>query len=110
MCERRIYFFCELLDNKCVITLLKPIGHCFGVLKAIEIAKETRKKYQDKNIYVFGLLVHNEEVVKSLEENNITKILLGLIKTVNGVKSSIRLPWIVSNTDLIPEVTGFFSR
>ena len=57
-----------------MITLLKPIGHCFGVLKAIEIAKETKEKYKDKNIYVFGLLVHNEEVVKSLEENNIKTI------------------------------------
>ena len=54
-----------------MITLLKPIGHCFGVLKAIEIAKETRK---NKNIYVFGLLVHNEEVVKELENNNIKTI------------------------------------
>ena len=51
-----------------------PIGHCFGVLKAIEIAKETRKKYVDKNIYVFGLLVHNEEVVKELESNDIKTI------------------------------------
>ena len=57
-----------------MITLLKPIGHCFGVLKAIEIAKETRKKYADKNIYVFGLLVHNEEVVKELENNDIKTI------------------------------------
>ena len=51
-----------------MITLLKPIGHCFGVLKAIEIAKDTKEKYVDKNIYVFGLLVHNEEVVKALED------------------------------------------
>ena len=57
-----------------MITLLKPIGHCFGVIKAIEIAKETKEKYQDKNIYVFGLLVHNEEVVKELEENGIKTI------------------------------------
>ena len=57
-----------------MITLLKPIGHCFGVLKAIEIAKETKEKYKDKNIYVFGLLVHNEEVVKALEKNNIKTI------------------------------------
>ena len=57
-----------------MITLLKPIGHCFGVLQAIEIAKETRKKYVDKNIYVFGLLVHNEEVVKELESNDIKTI------------------------------------
>ena len=57
-----------------MITLLKPIGHCFGVLKAIEIAKETKEKYQDKNIYVFGLLVHNEEVVKELEASGIKTI------------------------------------
>ena len=57
-----------------MITLLKPIGHCFGVLKAIEIAKETKEKYKDKNIYVFGLLVHNEEVVKALEEDGIKTI------------------------------------
>ena len=57
-----------------MITLLKPIGHCFGVLKAIEIAKETKEKYLDKNIYVFGLLVHNEEVVKELENDGIKTI------------------------------------
>ena len=57
-----------------MITLLKPIGHCFGVLKAIEIAKETKERYKDKNIYVFGLLVHNEEVVKALEEDGIKTI------------------------------------
>ena len=56
------------------VTLLKPIGHCFGVLKAIEIAKETKQKYMDKNVYVFGLLVHNEEVVKELENNGIKTI------------------------------------
>ena len=57
-----------------MITMLKPIGHCFGVLKAIEIAKETKEKYRDKNVYVFGLLVHNEEVVKSLENEGIKTI------------------------------------
>ena len=50
-----------------MVTLLKPIGHCFGVLKAIEIAKAVKQKHQDKNVYVFGLLVHNEEVVKELD-------------------------------------------
>ena len=57
-----------------MITLLKPIGHCFGVLKAIEIAKETKKKYVDKNVYVFGLLVHNEEVVKELDKLGIKTV------------------------------------
>ena len=56
------------------VSLLKPIGHCFGVLKAIEIAKEVKKKHQDKNVYVFGLLVHNEEVVKELDALDIKTI------------------------------------
>ena len=50
-----------------MVTLLKPIGHCFGVIKAIELARDVANKYQNKNIYVFGLLVHNEEVTKYLE-------------------------------------------
>ena len=57
-----------------MITLLKPIGHCFGVIKAIEIAKEAKHKHQDKNVYVFGLLVHNEEVVKELDKIGVKTI------------------------------------
>ena len=56
------------------VSLLKPIGHCFGVLKAIEIAKRTKEQYKDKNIYVFGLLVHNEEVAKELDDLGIKTI------------------------------------
>ena len=57
-----------------MITLLKPIGHCFGVINAINLAKEVKDKHKDKNIYVFGLLVHNEEVVASLLEYGIKTI------------------------------------
>lgn len=60
------------------VKLLKPIGHCFGVLKAIEIAKKTKEKYIDKNVYVFGQLVHNEEVVKELEKDNIKTVLMDI--------------------------------
>ena len=49
------------------VALLRPIGHCFGVLKAIEIAKDVKQKHPHQNVYVFGLLVHNEEVVRQLE-------------------------------------------
>lgn len=56
------------------VILLKPIGHCFGVLKAIEIAKDVKKKHPHQNVYVFGLLVHNEEVVRQLESLDIKTI------------------------------------
>ena len=57
-----------------MVSLLKPIGHCFGVLKAIEIAKAVKQKHTDKNVYVFGLLVHNEEVVKELDNIGIKTV------------------------------------
>ena len=57
-----------------MVTLLKPIGHCFGVIKAIELAKEISTKYQDKQIYVFGLLVHNEEVTEYLSSLGIKTV------------------------------------
>ena len=50
-----------------MVTLLKPIGHCFGVIKAIELARNVASQYQDKHIFVFGLLVHNEEVINYLD-------------------------------------------
>ena len=57
-----------------MIKLLKPIAHCYGVINAINLAKKVASEHKDKNIYVFGLLVQNEEVVKALEEINIKTI------------------------------------
>ena len=61
-----------------MIKLLKPIAHCYGVINAINLAKKVASEYKDKNIYVFGLLVHNEEVVKELENNSIKTVMLFL--------------------------------
>ena len=57
-----------------MIKLLKPIAHCYGVINAINLAKKVANEYKDKNIYVFGLLVHNEEVTKELETYSIKTI------------------------------------
>lgn len=45
---------------------VKPQGYCGGVLKAIDIAKQTRQKYPDQKITILGNLVHNDYVKKSL--------------------------------------------
>ena len=57
-----------------MIKLLKPIAHCYGVINAINLAKRVASEYKDKNIYVFGLLVHNEEVTKELDSYGIKTI------------------------------------
>ncbi|MDD5194951.1 MAG: 4-hydroxy-3-methylbut-2-enyl diphosphate reductase [Candidatus Omnitrophica bacterium] len=52
-------------------------GFCFGVKRAIQVAKEAARLH--KNIYIKGELVHNQEVCRQIEA-------LG-IKTVSTLKS-----------------------
>lgn len=56
------------------VDLIKPIGHCFGVIKAIELAKQVRRDYPHQHIYVFGFLVHNEDVTRELYKEGIETI------------------------------------
>ena len=53
---------------------LKPFGYCYGVKEALKIIEEVKDKHQDKNVYVFGMLVHNNNVVKHLESKNVITI------------------------------------
>ncbi|MGI6714359.1 MAG: 4-hydroxy-3-methylbut-2-enyl diphosphate reductase [Bacilli bacterium] len=56
------------------VTVAKPYGYCEGVVKAIDLALAVRKDNPDMPISVLGMLVHNERVVKHLEDNQITTI------------------------------------
>ncbi len=51
------------------IKIVEPSGFCFGVKKAIEIAKKAKRENEGKPIYIIGSLVHNEDVVKKLESD-----------------------------------------
>lgn len=53
------------------IIVVKPKGYCTGVKRAIEIAKEAKKKYKSNNVYVLGMLVHNQKVIDELNLLNI---------------------------------------
>lgn len=54
------------------IYLAKHCGFCFGVKRAIKIAKETAAKYE--NIYIKGDLVHNEGVCKDIENSGVKRV------------------------------------
>ena len=55
------------------IHLAKSAGFCFGVRKAITTALETART--KKNVFMLGDIVHNEEVVKQIQETGIKKII-----------------------------------
>ena len=51
------------------IKIVEPSGFCFGVKKAIEIAKKAKNENKDRQIYIIGSLVHNEDVIEDLEND-----------------------------------------
>ncbi len=53
------------------IKVAKHAGFCFGVKRAIEVAEEIAQNNPNKKTYVLGQLVHNERVIKNLEEKGI---------------------------------------
>lgn len=50
------------------VILAKSAGFCFGVKRAVDTVYEHTGK---KNVYTFGPIIHNEEVVKDLEKKGV---------------------------------------
>lgn len=57
------------------VILASKAGFCFGVKRAVEETIKLREKY-NRPIYTLGPLIHNNDVVKSLEEKGIHSITL----------------------------------
>ena len=53
---------------------LVPRGYCKGVLRAIQIARNTAKLYPDQPITILGPIVHNHYVSEALNELGITTL------------------------------------
>ena len=51
------------------ILLAKDAGYCFGVRDAVNLAYQTSKK--EGEVFMLGDIVHNENVVKELEESGV---------------------------------------
>jgi 4-hydroxy-3-methylbut-2-enyl diphosphate reductase len=54
------------------IRLARSAGFCFGVKRAIDIAYKTLRL--NKNVYMLGNIVHNEEVAKKLQKAGMKKL------------------------------------
>jgi small subunit ribosomal protein S1 len=52
------------------IKLAKNMGFCFGVKRAISIARQVRRE-TDEKVWTLGHIIHNPQVVKKLDEEGI---------------------------------------
>ena len=50
----------------------KTAGFCFGVKRAVDTVYEQVGKCGGKNIYTYGPIIHNEEVVKDMGQKGVT--------------------------------------
>ena len=55
-----------------LVKAIVPRGYCKGVVRAINIAKKASQQYQ--NVYILGMIVHNQYIVKALEDLGIQTI------------------------------------
>ena len=56
------------MKNNYKLKRAEKMGFCFGVKEAVELAESVES---DHNIYMLGMLVHNEEVIRKLEKKGI---------------------------------------
>ena len=49
----------------------KSAGFCFGVKRAVETVYEQVDKEKEKQIYTYGPIIHNAEVIKDMERNGV---------------------------------------
>ena len=56
------------------VILAEHAGFCFGVTKAVDTVYEQIKNNPGMNIYTYGPIIHNEIVVKDMEEKGVKVI------------------------------------
>ena len=55
------------------VNIAKSAGFCFGVKRAVNLVYDEISS-EDKTIYTYGPIIHNDEVVKDLEQKGVTVI------------------------------------
>ena len=56
------------------VKILEPKAYCAGVNRAILLALKAKKDHPDKDIYILGMLVHNNFVIDSLAKKGIRTV------------------------------------
>lgn len=50
------------------VALIKPQGFCSGVTRAVQLAHQAKEEHPHQNIYILGMLAHNQTLIDDLEK------------------------------------------
>ena len=67
----------------------KSAGFCFGVKRAVDTVYEQVEKQMGKQIYTYGPIIHNEEVVKDMEAHGVK--VLHSEEELKGLKAELAI-------------------
>ena len=51
------------------VSLIKPQGFCSGVTRAVSLAYKAKEENPNKNIYILGMLAHNQSLIDDLTKD-----------------------------------------
>lgn len=78
------------------IEIAECSGFCFGVKRAISIAKQALDKNKGKGVYSLGHIIHNSQVVEELSKEGLMSA-----KDLNGIKEGVI---VISSHGASPEI------
>lgn len=82
-----------------IIKKSDPMGFCFGVSRAIDIAERLSGQGQ---IYCYGSLIHNEDEVERLAKRGVT--------TIEVLRKDMKLPILIRSHGVGKDVYGFLEE
>ncbi|MCR5079605.1 MAG: 4-hydroxy-3-methylbut-2-enyl diphosphate reductase [Bacilli bacterium] len=71
------------------VDVISPYGYCAGVISALNKAKKAKAIHPDADIYLLGMLVHNEETVEELSKLGLKVIdekKVDLLEALRGIE------------------------
>lgn len=71
------------------IDILEPKGYCAGVTNSIAIALKAKEEHPNKEVYILGMLVHNEQVISFLSSKGITVLESNKEKSLSQIAVSL---------------------
>lgn len=66
--------------------LIKPQGFCSGVTRAVALAKQAKLENKDKNIYILGMLAHNQILIDDLTKDGFITLIGNEEEEINKLK------------------------